>query len=196
MALEPDPEQTGQPGLTEATGDVRRAVFDPGRQVLIIGLALVALVILTVVAVLLAGSRTVSFPEDSAEHALQQYLQAFEDGDLEAAYAFFSSDVQQEMSLEEFEQNAQFHGPGMVGGDTQRRVSVDRVEETDDGARIHLVVQDFYGGGLGSSGYSFERTVRMTREQGAWRIDEPLIGIEPGHAITDFEEVPPPEPAP
>ena len=51
------------------------------RAPLLIGGGVVALVIITVVVVFLAGDRTaVDFAEDTPEGALQRYLRAFDDG--------------------------------------------------------------------------------------------------------------------
>ena len=192
MALERAPE----PGTTAAEADrLARPVFDAGRQILLIGAGLAALIVITVIAVLVAGSRTASFPEDSPERALQGYLEAFESGDYETAYGFFSAEAQGEMSAEEFEDQVEFYGHE-VSPSTERRIRVERVTETDGGVRLHLVVEEFYGDGLGSSDYSFERDVRMTREGGEWKIDEPMFGLDP-HSFHEFEEVPPaPAPAP
>jgi hypothetical protein len=41
-----------------------------------------------------------------------------------------------------------------------------------------LRVDQFSGGGLGGDRYSYERTIRLIQENGAWLIDEPIVGIE------------------
>lgn len=188
MALERGPEADPMPAEAERPAP---ALFNPGRQILIIGVGLVALIVITVVAVLLVGSPTASFPEDSAERALQRYLEALEDEDYDTAYGFFAARVQEEMSPEEFRESAEFY-PDFSGG--ERRVRIERTDETVDGVRLHLVVEEFYGDGFGSSGYSFERDVRMTRESGEWKIDERMIGLDQDSGI-EFEE-PPTEPMP
>ena len=170
---------------------------NPGRQILIIGAVLLALVVGTVVTVLAVGSREESYPPGTPEGALQRYLQAFEDEDFETAYSYFSSEVQDEMSLDEFEEATEYYGS--PAPEIERRVRVDRVEETDDGAVVHLTVEEFYGGGgpFGGGGtYSYPREVRMVREGGDWKIDEPLLGLEPG-PFPEFEDAEePPRPAP
>ena len=196
MAVERDP----QSGVCERAAEIEpgpAAGTEPGRriggQITLIGAALAALIVVTVVAVLVAGSRTATFAEDSPEFALQRYLEAFDDGDYEAAYAYFSSSIREELSLREFEQSAEAYVPHFAGR-PQRRVSVARVEETEDGVRLHLVVEEFYGDGFGGSTSSYERSVRMTLEDGAWKIDDPIVGLDAG-PIPEFEEIPA-EPAP
>ena len=74
------------------------------RSLLAIGAGVIALVVVTLAVVLLTddAART-SFPSDSPEAALQAYLAALEDDDVDEAYAAFSSDVRSRVSRDAFE---------------------------------------------------------------------------------------------
>lgn len=160
-------EQTAAPGPQD-------------RSLLLIGLGVVALVALTVIVVLLAGGRdSTEYPADSPEGALQRYLIAFDDGDYETAHSFFSSEVRGEMDLEQYESIVRSYGT--FDGGPSRRVLFDRTDGDDDRIRVHLTVEEFYGGGWlgGGDTYRSPREIVMVREDGAWLIDEPLVWLDP-----------------
>lgn len=149
------------------------------RSLLIIAGGVVLLVVLTVAAVLLAGNRAATdYPADSAEGTLQRYLAAYEDGDAAAAHAFFSSDVRERMDLDAYER-AIDESRGMYAPDISRRVLFDRRTGEGDTARLQLTIEEFYGDGLDGSTMRSSREVRLVREDGAWRIDEPLVWLDP-----------------
>jgi hypothetical protein len=150
------------------------------RSLLLIGLGVVALVALTIVVVLLAGGRqAVAYPVNSPEGAVQRYLAAFDEGDYETAYTFFSEEVRGEMDLDEYERAVRSYGS--FDGGPSRRVLFDRTSGDGDRMRVHLTVEEFYGGGGlgGGDTYRSSREVLMVRENGAWRIDEPLVWLDP-----------------
>ncbi len=62
--------------------------------------------------------------------------------------------------------------------DSNRATFIDRVEGDETQVTVFLTVEEYYGDGLGES-YSSQRTVRMVHEDG-WKIDELLVGLEPG----------------
>lgn len=148
------------------------------RSLLFIGGGVVALVIIAIVVVLLAGDReTAEFGEDTPEGALQRYLTAFDDGDLAVAHTYFSSDVREQMDLQEFERavNAQ----GGYGTERTRRALFDGRSGEGNRVRLELTVEEFTGEGLGASTYRYQREIPMVREGDAWRIDEPLVWLDP-----------------
>lgn len=154
-----------------------RPVTGTPRSLLIIAVGIVALVIVTIVVVLLAGSREQrQFPADSPEGVLQNYVAAYEADDLEAAYAYFSSEVQAEMSQRDFISADAGYGRGAPS----RRVMFDRTSGSGDRVTLHLIIEEFYSGGIDSSTSRYPRAIRMVREPDGWRIDEPLVGLEPG----------------
>jgi hypothetical protein len=159
------------------TGEARGGA---DRTLLLIGAGILALVVVAAAVVLLLGSREpTTFPADSPEGAVQRHLAAFEDGDFETAYSFFSSDVQADLDLETYERTAREYG-GYLGG-TSRRVLFDRTDLDGDVARVHLTVEEYYGGGPfgGGDTYRSTREIRLIREGGSWKIDDPLMGLEP-----------------
>lgn len=150
------------------------------RPLLFIGAGILALVIVSVAVVLLLGrGAATEFPADSPEGAFQHYLAAYEDGDYETAYGYFSEDVQAQMSLEDYRQNAQMYGGGMGFGATSQRVLFQDTEGDGDRVRINLVVEYFYSDGMSGGSSRQPLQVNMVREGGEWRIDDPLVGLEP-----------------
>jgi hypothetical protein len=152
----------------------------PDRTLLLLGAAILALVVIAAVAVLLLGGRGAeSFPPDSPEGVLQRHLAAFDDGDLEAAHAFFSSEVRGQMDLDAYEQMSRDYG--MAPPDGSRRVLFDSTEIDGERARVHLTVEEYFGGGPfgGGETYRSPREIRMVREEGSWRIDDTIVGVEP-----------------
>ena len=138
-----------------------------------------AIVIIAVVVVLLAGDReSVEFGEDTPEGALQRYLAAFDEGDLAAAHAFFSDGVRDQMDLDAFER-AVSGQEGDFGTERTRRVLFDARSGDGDSVRLQLTVEEFTGEGLGASSYRYQVEIPMVREGDAWRIDEPLVWLNP-----------------
>jgi hypothetical protein len=147
---------------------------------MLIALGVVALVAVTVTVVVLAGGREAAeYPPDSPEGALQRYLAAFDEADYETAYTFFSDEVRGEMDLDQYESTVRSYGT--FSGQPSRRVLFDRTSGEGDRIRVHLTVEEFYGGGGlgGGDTYRSPREVLMVREDGAWRIDEPLVWLDP-----------------
>jgi len=146
------------------------------RGLVAIGVGIGVVAILAVVAVGMSAARDPDqFPADSPQAALQAYLQAFEDEDYVAAYAFFSADVQRQMSLEEFEQAVRNYG--MYAGDS-RRVLYDGTRGTGDHVTLQLTVE-VLSGGLATDRYSYPTEVPMVRENEVWRIDQALVHLDP-----------------
>ena len=163
-----------QPEVQATTPPARSG---PPRSVLVAGLAIVALVAIAVIVAVALPDEPATYPAGSPEAAFQAYYQAWEVGDTDATYAALSSDVKSDVSADEYrrmvsEQSWQ--------RDEDRRVVLLRSEITGDRAVLDLRVDQFYEGGLGGDRYSYDRSVRLVRENGVWLIDEPLVGIESG----------------
>ncbi|MGH2463423.1 MAG: hypothetical protein ACRDFZ_07375 [Candidatus Limnocylindria bacterium] len=151
------------------------------RGLIAIGVGIAVVAILAVVA---AASSTTQDPDefaaDSPEAALQAYLQAFDGEDYQAAYAYFSADVQDQMSLEDFERAATDYG---LYATESRRVLLEpeavRGIDGEETATLRLTVEVSYGNVLFADRYSYPAEVPMVRQDGAWRIDQALVHVDP-----------------
>ncbi|MGH2356448.1 MAG: hypothetical protein ACRDGJ_00365 [Candidatus Limnocylindria bacterium] len=151
------------------------------KALVIIGAGIAALVVLAVVVVLAGGSRpATTYPADTPEGTFQRYYAAFEEGDFGAAYAFLSVRVTERISFEEYERQAEDSSVGFEGGPA-RRILFDKVTGGGGRRTLHLTVEEFYGDGLDASRNRYQVNVRMVLEDGAWRIDEPLVGVNQGY---------------
>lgn len=151
------------------------------RSLVLVAGGVVAITILAIVAVLVAGSREPeAFPADTPEGTIQRYLSAFDAGDHAAAYGFFSAEVRDRMSPDDYAQMIDQSGYYAGGGETGR-VLFDSIEGSGDTARVRLTVERIYGDGLSTSTSRSTSEIRLVREAGAWRIDEPLVWLDPGY---------------
>lgn len=147
----------------------------PPRSVLLAGLAIVTLVAIAVIVAVALPDEPATYPAGSPEAAFQTFYQAWEAGDTDTAYAAMSSDVKRDMTSDEYRQ---MDSEQSWQRDEDRRVVLLKSEVTGDRAVLDLRVDQFYQGGLGGDRYSYDRSVRLVREDGVWLIDEPLVGIE------------------
>ncbi len=157
----------------------------PARVVLAIGGAIVLLIIVAVVAVLaLEREQQPSYPPGSPEAALVDYLDALENGDADRVYALLSRSAREEIERREKEGvGYSFRQEIRYARDSLRdaRVRIIRVERRDDRARLTLAIDRFVSSSPGfppfPSGdrYSYERTVELVLEDGAWKVDEVLV---------------------
>jgi MecA-like transpeptidase family protein len=150
------------------------------RSLLIIGAGVLALVVVAAAIVLLAEGRDPrSFAPGSPEEAMQRYLAAWDERDYEGAYAFFSEEIRASTTLDEYQNQVRAYGDGLPIENTA--AYIDDVEGTGDRVTLHLTIEQFYddGGPGGGSTYRNQRAVRMVREADGWKVDEPLIGLEP-----------------
>ncbi|MEP7082094.1 MAG: hypothetical protein ABI841_03855 [Chloroflexota bacterium] len=153
------------------------------RSLLYIGAGILALLLVSVVVVLALGrTATSDYPADSPEGTLQRYFAAFEDGDYEAAYAYFSERVKEQMSVDDYRRSI-----GMYqGAPGAQRVLFQGTSGEGDRVRVDLVVEYFYDDGFGGGSSSQPRQVSMVREDGEWRIDDALAGLEPAMLDVPF----------
>jgi len=155
------------------------------RSLLIIAAAILALVVLAVAVVLLAGDRKPQqFAADSPEAALQAYLAAWDDRDIEAAYGYLSTRIKGTTSFQEYRRAAEdFATYGMPPNGPDRHVFIDDVTGGGDHVVVQLTVEERYGDGMTDVQRS-TRSVQMvkdavSREVNRWRIDEPLVWLDP-----------------
>ena len=143
---------------------------------LVVVAAIAALIAIAMVLVLAVPKQSTTYDPGSPQAAFQTFYLAFEAGDLESAHALFSRDIKARLTLPEYRQLEGEHG---WQRDQDQRVVLLGTDVTGDRASLRLRIDSFYeGGGLGASRSSQERTVRLVREDGAWLIDEPIMGVE------------------
>jgi hypothetical protein len=148
------------------------------RSLVLIAAGVLALVVITVVVVLISGNRqSAEFADGTPEAVLQDYLAAVEDGDLDAAYAYFSTDVRTQMDRDSFVNTVAMYDQG--GADRRRRALFEGRLGEGDSVRLVVTVEELYGEGLNTSTNRYEREVRMIHQPEGWRIDEPLVWLEP-----------------
>jgi hypothetical protein len=153
----------------------------PDRSLLYIGLGIVAIAIAAVVAVVLLANRApASYPAGSPEAAFQGYLQAFERGDYAASYASFSKAIRDSTSESEYRTAVGQYG--IYDGVQGSRVLFDRTSGSGDRVVLHLIVEQYSGGGPFGGGevYRSSRQISMVREDGTWKIDQALVWVDPG----------------
>ena len=151
----------------------------PDRSLLVIGGGIVVVVVVAVIAVVLLGSRDAqTFAADTPEGVVQRHLAAVEGEDHETAWGYLSAAVQSDLSVEEYRRAARDYG---YYGSASRRVLFDRSEVDGDRARVWLTVEEYDDGGpfSGTNTYRSTREIALVREVGEWRIDDPIIGLEP-----------------
>jgi hypothetical protein len=157
------------------------------RSLVAIAVGVIATVVAAVAIVVIAGERPgAAFPADSPESAVQGYFSAWKDDDLETAYGYFSSRIKSRVPLEQYRSIARDNG--FSGAPEQRRVTIDKVEVDDQRAEVYLGIDysidiPFPFGG----GYRDTRTIHLAREANAWKIDDALVGLDPG----PFDAFPP-----
>lgn len=147
----------------------------PVRHVLVVVGAVLGLVALAFLASLVSRPAA-PYPAGTAAAAVQAFIAAYDADDDGTAYALLSSSVRQDLSAEEY---AEAWSEMSWRRDEDERVTL--IGEDVEGLRatIDLRVETFYGGGLFSSGRTYwDVTVRLVMEAGAWRIDQPLVGLE------------------
>jgi hypothetical protein len=148
------------------------------RSLLLIGAGVVALTIVAIVIILVAGRQPAeSYAADAPQGVLQRYLAAFEEGDIERAHRYFSADVRGEMDLDAYERAADSYEA--YASDASHAVFFDGTSGDGDRVVVQLTIEEIYGDGLNSSSYRSAREIRMVRESGQWLIDEPLVWLDP-----------------
>ncbi len=145
------------------------------RSVLIVGAGIATLIALAIVVVLAVPKGPTAYDPGTPEAAFQAFYQTYEAGDVEGAYGLLGSSVKGQLSLTEYRRLDAEHA---WQRDQDRRVVLLGTDVTGDRANLRLRIDQFSSGGLGGNRYAEERTIRLVREDGAWLIDEPIVGIE------------------
>ena len=130
-------------------------------------IAITAVVILAVMGGL--GTRDADYPADSPEAALQRYFQAWDAGDVAGARAALSDRARGQVSEYRLREALERYG-GPAG------VWVEGISGSDDRRIVTLDVEWVSTGFLGTDRWTSESRISMVREDGEWKIDEPLVG--------------------
>ncbi|HEV2109598.1 MAG TPA: hypothetical protein VGR16_15160 [Thermomicrobiales bacterium] len=136
--------------------------------VLIAGLTGLVVIVTIVLAFTLGDREPATFDPGTPERAVQDYLQALDDGDVEAAYALLASEYRRTTSLATFTNSG-----GQKYGYRQDadRVTVEDVDIDGETARLQLGLRFVADDG---DDYEQEIDVALVRESGAWRLRNPL----------------------
>lgn len=156
----------------------------PTRFIILVGAVLAALVVVTAVVVLLVERRgPPQYPPGSPEAAVVSYIEALRAGDPERVRAALSKRAQQELERrEQLEVYYDFEAELRGASESLRnaRVRIDRVEARDGRATVILTIErtatDIQPGFplpiLGGGTFTYQRTLTLVREDGAWKVDE------------------------
>lgn len=148
----------------------------PGRGLLLVVLAAFAIAVAAIALVLLRGDRQASFPSGSPEAAYQAYLTAWADGDRDATWDALSSSVRASWPKQEYLDAAAMK----YSSPDDAAISIDRSTVNGDRATLRVTIERVYRNGLQSSRSRSSFDVRLVREEGAWRIDQRLMGPSEG----------------
>ena len=131
------------------------------------GAALAALVVASIVVALVEGDG--EFEPGSPEAAVQTFLRAVGDDDLETAYSLLSDDLQEQCSVEDFA-----GGPSRLVSDfDDRRLTIEDTRTVGDTVFVDVRVTDFHGvGPFGTSESSFEQQYALRLTGGQWRFTQ------------------------
>jgi hypothetical protein len=144
----------------------------PARSTWLVAVAAaVALVAVGAAAVLLVGDRSESeYPADSPESAFQAFVQSWEEGAVDEAWAALGSEAHERHTYE------RFHSANQRQPDDAYRIWIDDVLAADDKAVLHVTVESLVDDGLlGPDRERVSRNVTMVREDGAWKVQSPTI---------------------
>jgi hypothetical protein len=145
----------------------------PGTLGMIVLGALAIAVLATAALLLTMRQDEVRYPPDSAEAAFQHYIAAWDEGDTGTAYAALSSRARSLVPFRDFVE-AQAWSAG-----TPTRVWVDERRDVGERVILDLTIEQSWDGPLGPSRDRYQPTVTMLREDGAWKVDTPLVGYHP-----------------
>ena len=146
-----------------------------GHRAWLVGLILVgAFVAIAAMAMVLIGDRqdTVYDP-DSPEAAVQAYTQAWEGGDVDAAWQVLTPRAQERVEWFEFQHAATW------SEDSPTRMWVAERDDHDDYVVLTLSIERTWDGLLGPDRDVQSLRLRLVRLDGSWRIDSPIAGFYP-----------------
>jgi hypothetical protein len=160
------------PGHDDTRGLPRSSVLRP---LVVLGGAVLTVAIIGALVVLLSGREPAVYEPGTPEAAFQSYLAAWEAGDHEAAYATFSYRIRESTPIATYRRMAGERG---WQHEQERRIALVDSRVQGDHASLDLRVDEFSPGALGGNRWSWDKTIILVREDGAWRIDDLLRGLD------------------
>jgi hypothetical protein len=149
-----------------------------GRMPLILGGAILAVALVSVLAIVALPRPAATYPAGTPEAAFKAYYSAWQQRDLETSYALLSDRLRDQVTIVWYRQMDRDYG---WGRDQDRRLTLQGSRVGGDTATLDLRIEVFYSGGLlGGGGTSaWDTSVPLVREHGAWHVDELLAGLDP-----------------
>lgn len=133
------------------------------------------LVALAVAAAALAARAPAPPPPDPASPAgvVQAYVEALRAGEADRAYAYLSTTARANVSLDEFRRRLY---PPYTSDASAVRVLIAPTAVSADRAEVRVTISRFSARAdpFSASTTHYDLTVRLVREDGAWRISQPL----------------------
>jgi hypothetical protein len=130
------------------------------------------LVVVGVVVVVPFGRPRPAPPADPSSPAgvVQQYVEAVRAGDLERARGYLTREARAQVEARDRS------SPYRPSVDDNARIVVDTVSTTDTTAEVKVAISRFYARSnpFSSSTSHYDVPVRLIREDGAWRISQPV----------------------
>lgn len=134
-----------------------------------IGAAVFLAVLLIASIVLALTSKETEFAPGAPERAVQNFLRAAEDDDIETAYGMLSADLQGKCELKSFVDGGRYYS----ADDRDIRATLRETNLIDDITFVNVRITEFYGGGpfdIGES--SHERRFALQQEGGEWKFTD------------------------
>jgi hypothetical protein len=145
-------------------------VSSPLRSILPIAGALAALVVIAVIVALVASpDEPETFAAGSPERAVQDYIEALRDFDVDRAYGMLSEQARADVSRSDFRMYVRYS----CVQQSHCRVRLADVSVDGDRATVQVALEHSGGGPLDLNRYTERITIPLVREDGTWKIDDP-----------------------
>jgi hypothetical protein len=145
----------------------------PDRFLLAIVVGALALIVGGVALVLVLGRAPAPPRPDPASPAgvVQSYVEALRAGELDRARGLLSSSARAQLDRDR-DSFPRYYTPSGV----ERRILIEPIEVADDRATVRVTISTFSARSepFSSSTYHQEVEVRLVREEGQWRVSQPI----------------------
>lgn len=132
----------------------------------------IVLVLASIVVVFVFGRARTSPPPDpnSPAGVVHAYVEAVRDGDIERARTYLTRTARAEVEVRDRQSS---YRPTR---DDNVRIVVETVSTTETSAEVKVTISRFYARSdpFSSSTSHYDTSVRLTREDGSWRIAQPI----------------------